>query len=185
MARGDKAKSLNAMPVALVKKSLDRAGYSIDENGCHIWGGVVSTNGYGVVSIKSLRFHAHRAAMVAECGPIAPGMVVCHKCDVRNCVNPEHLFVGTQSDNMKDASRKGRITAFRHPGSMVRGEAHKMARLTDAAAEDIRTSSLEPRFLMAKYSVAYSTVYRVKRGLMHRPFSQAIRQHSQKGEDNE
>lgn len=175
MARGDKAQALNDMPLEFVKKSLDRGGYVVDENGCHIWAGVVSTNGYGVVSIKSLRFHAHRAAKVFEGGPIPDGLYVCHKCDVRNCINPDHLFLGTQSENMKDASRKGRITAFRHPGSMVRGEEHKMARLTDAAAEDIRTSSLEPRFLMAKYSVAYSTVYRVKRGLMHKPFDQAIR----------
>lgn len=181
MARGDKAIALNALPAELIKKSLDRAGYKVDDNGCHIWGGVVSTHGYGVISVKSLRFHAHRASMVAQHGPVPPEMVVCHKCDVRNCINPDHLFVGTQSDNMKDASRKGRITAFMHPGSMVRGEAHKMARLTDAEAEEIRNSDLEPRFLMAKYSVAYSTVYRVKRGLMHKPYSQAIRQHPQKG----
>jgi HNH endonuclease len=79
--------------------------------------------GYGTISFRGNRsFKAHRAAWILTFGEIPKGMQVCHKCDVPNCVNPKHLFLGTAKDNAQDMSRKGRryrnfaLNAYPHPG---------------------------------------------------------------------
>lgn len=66
------------------------------------------TRGYGSVRFKSRSYLAHRAIFELMVGAIPPGMDLCHRCDVRNCVNPGHLFIGTRSENMVDCVTKGR-----------------------------------------------------------------------------
>lgn len=78
-------------------------------DGCWAWGGLISSNGYGRFSYKDKHRLSHRVSYQIFFGEIPDGFVVCHKCDVRNCVNPLHLWLGTQSDNLKDASEKGRM----------------------------------------------------------------------------
>lgn len=80
----------------------------IQKNGgdsCWIWMGSLGTNGYGQFGGK----RAHRIAYETANGPLPAGLYVCHRCDNPRCVRPEHLFLGTQRDNIHDAMRKGRM----------------------------------------------------------------------------
>lgn len=80
----------------------------IHEHDCHRWQGTTTARGYGIFIIKGKQVGAHRVAWEVRNGPIPDGLVVCHKCDTPNCVNPDHLFVGTKADNNHDMIRKGR-----------------------------------------------------------------------------
>ena len=87
--------------------------------GCWLWMAGVDKNGYGKISAKRGRkqahFRAHRASWELCFGSPPEGMLVCHRCDTAGCVNPAHLFLGTNADNMRDKVSKGR---------QVRGDAH-------------------------------------------------------------
>lgn len=80
----------------------------VTESGCWIFMGQIDLLGYGYVRIKRKRQAAHRYFYEYYNGAIPKGLLVLHKCDVRCCVNPNHLWLGTQSDNMYDMYRKGR-----------------------------------------------------------------------------
>lgn len=77
--------------------------------GCWLWTDCDNGVGYGQLYINGKAHTAHRASYEYHHGPIPDGMFVCHKCDVRACINPDHLFVGNKHHNMQDAASKGRI----------------------------------------------------------------------------
>lgn len=78
-------------------------------NSCWFWKNVPTTRGYGLFKYRGEQHLAHRWAYKWKNGRIPKNMNVCHSCDIRNCVNPDHLWLGTYSDNMRDASEKGRM----------------------------------------------------------------------------
>lgn len=80
----------------------------IDTNGCWNWTGALR-GGYGCVSINKKLFAAHRLSYEVYISLITDNLFVCHKCDNPKCINPNHLFLGTHKDNMKDAFDKGRL----------------------------------------------------------------------------
>lgn len=95
--------------------------------GCWEWGGCLydkKGGGYGGFSIGGKPFRAHRIAWVIKNGEIKNGLQVLHKCDNPKCCRPDHLFLGTSTDNMQDCAFKKRNTMIKHPEKASRGDAH-------------------------------------------------------------
>jgi len=81
----------------------------IDGNGCWLYQGYKRAQGYAFNSFGGKPWPVHRLMYALTKGAIPEGMFVCHTCDVRNCVNPDHLWIGTAKDNAQDCSAKGRV----------------------------------------------------------------------------
>lgn len=77
-------------------------------NGCWLWTGYKMHKGYGQTSFQHEGWRTHRLSYFLHYGDFDRSLLVCHKCDVPACVNPEHLFLGTSSDNRRDMVKKGR-----------------------------------------------------------------------------
>lgn len=96
-----------------------------DPNSCWLWTGRCNENGYGRIHVHGRGLvGAHRWSYEHHLGAIPVGMHVLHRCDVRNCVRPDHLFLGTHADNMRDAATKGRLVqrfAWKGASTCVRG----------------------------------------------------------------
>lgn len=138
-------------------------------SGCWLWGGSLEGgDGYGQFMTNSGRparvVGSHRASWELHYGPIPDGLLVCHKCDNRACVNPGHLFLGTMKDNMADASRKGRMNwKVNTRDGLPRGSAHHQAVLTEVQVLAIRASTEVGARLAEEYGVSNNTISRIRR----------------------
>lgn len=77
-------------------------------SGCWLFDGGVDKDGYGKIKVKGVTWRAHRYAYCLEHGEIPDDMLVCHTCDVPSCINPAHMFLGTNADNLADMAVKGK-----------------------------------------------------------------------------
>ena len=131
---------------------------SAGPDGCWLWTASKVTCGYGGFSVGHRTLRAHRIAWELVNGPIPDGLCVCHRCDVRPCVNPAHLFLGTQAENTADKVAKGRQ-------GTPRGEAHGSVKITDAQVALMRADraaeGLCYRKLGAKYGISRSQAWRI------------------------
>lgn len=128
----------------------------LEPDECWLWTGTVSCHGYGYFDNKK----ASRVAWTLTNGRIPQGdgfhgTCVLHRCDVRRCVNPAHLFLGTNADNMRDMVAKGRQS---------KGESAPKARLTSTDILAIRASTAGSVALAAQYAVKPCTISNIRAG---------------------
>lgn len=163
--------------------------YQIDEaTGCWSWLGRLDPDGYGHIMVARINGGAHRASWRIFRGEIPPGLCVCHHCDNRKCVNPDHLFLGTHTENIADRTRKGRSAAGDrngsrlHPESRPRGDTHssrtqphlrprgtryRNAKLTEAQVAAIlaeRARGLKLKDLAAEFGVSNTLIWNIVSG---------------------
>ena len=163
MPKGIYPRKDNSMPVRFWAKVSKSAG-------CWLWNAGTDTFGYGEIKNSGfdvnlrprLGLKAHRVSYILHFGEIPSGMLVLHKCDVPACVNPEHLFLGSQLDNMRDRLEKGRNNPYK--------------KLSDSDVLAIRASTEPQRALAKTYNVSQGAIASVKTG---RNRSSAWRQPSQ------
>lgn len=137
--------------------------YEPDLNsGCWLWSGAIDRDGYGKTTIsprqngKLAQIRAHRLALFISHGREYPAnFLVCHRCDTPACVNPSHLFLGTNAENLADRDRKGR-------GRVGIGERQWFAKLSAKDIPAIRASSEKFKDIANKYGVRRQTIAAVK-----------------------
>jgi hypothetical protein len=131
-----------------------------DQNGCWLWQRSKTKDGYGNFSINGMKVLVHRWSFEFFKGRIPAGLVVCHACDVPACLNPDHLFLGSQAENMQDMVNKNR-----HGPNSREGESNGRAKLKTYEVHRIRrdyspgkTSQTE---LAARYNVSQAQIQRI------------------------
>lgn len=107
-----------------------------DEDECWLWQSATGDDGYGRFHNKSGDRLAHRVAYSLACGEIPKGGLVLHKCDVKGCVNPSHLYIGDKKDNAQDAINRGQI---------ANGEDNGSAKLNESEVIEIRKKAANGR----------------------------------------
>lgn len=140
----------------VIDRFLAKVDKPADPDGCWVWTACRLKSGYGQLVVgKGKREYAHRVSYRLYVGGIPGGLHVCHRCDNRQCVNPAHLFLGTNADNVRDKVEKGR---------QARGVTGGMAKLTGADVVAIRErhrSGALQRELAVEYAVGQDQISRI------------------------
>lgn len=116
---------------------------------CLEWTGTINKDGYGTLTFKGRQWKAHRLAYEIHVGSVPADKMVCHRCDNRKCIEPDHLFLGDNAENTRDRNIKGR---------QARGALISTATLTPDDVRAIRASDLPHSVLAMQYGVAETTI---------------------------
>lgn len=148
----------------------------VDKSGeCWLWRASKNGNGYGTLYFNGKPGDgAHRVAWLIMNGAIPDGLRVLHRCDVRLCVRPDHLFLGTQKDNQADMARKGRSPSGlrngnkTHPEKIVREFGRWNCKLSNEDIKRIRLLSPqgwnEKKLLAKQFNISWKYIYRILAG---------------------
>lgn len=132
-------------------------------SGCWLWTGTLHPDGnYGIKGM----YKAHKLFYEMMFGPVPDGLCVCHTCDVPCCVNPDHLWLGTHLENMRDKARKGRV-------ANQFGAANSNARLAPAQVDSIRASTKSHYALSREFGIDREQIRRIRLG-----YSWPVQDHS-------
>lgn len=165
-----------------LKRFWGKVNKSEDDGGCWEWIGHKDKGGYGKCNFNDKGFRAHRASYIIAYGNIPEGKLICHKCDRPSCIRPDHLFLGTNLENIADRNSKGRQSkgekhaaimrsrdlrgdknpARIHPELMPRGEKSGTAKLTELKVIEIRkryaAGGTTQKKLGAEYNVHFTLI---------------------------
>jgi hypothetical protein len=133
-------------------------------NNCWFWIGYLK-NGYGFIEIDGVGIYSHVLSFMIFKGKIPKGKEICHTCDIRQCINPEHLFAGTKLENIQDAWSKG----LGSQPPITSGFSHHLATLTNIKVKEIRTliqSGVPQRVVALKFGCSNSTAWRIGKGIV-------------------
>ena len=131
----------------------------VEPGGCWVWMAGLDHYGYGAIRVNGRVEKTHRVSYKIQHGEIPSSLCVLHRCDVRCCVNPSHLFLGTRAHNQADMKAKGR-------GRGARGEASGKAKLTDLQVIEIRAlyGALSYSKIASRFGVSGSQIGAIVRG---------------------
>lgn len=135
---------------------------------CWLWsGGSRGKTGYGAIKHQGKVIDAHRFSYIFHKGEIPIGFMVCHTCDNRKCVNPDHLFLGTPQDNAKDAFKKGRMHPLSKETCFKPGHITHNKIISDITAKEIKLDinlGLKVGVIAKKFNIPVYKVSDIKRG---------------------
>jgi hypothetical protein len=150
----DSQRRARPVTVGSVKQRFESKYIPEPNSGCWLWCGAIAGGGYGIFWINRRNDTAHRAAYEIFTGEEVPaGLFVCHGCDNRLCVNPEHLFLGTPADNSRDRDTKGR---------QAKGEQFARSAINAATVRLILSSPLHDTEWATKLGVTKGTINHIR-----------------------
>ena len=121
------------------------------DTGCWNWTSGKDAGGYGGLTVNRKSWKAHRYSWFLVNGPIPKGMCICHHCDNPSCINPQHLWIGTNEENIQDRNIKGR---------QAKGHKNRNARLNEFQIREIRLQQGKKinKELAKQYNISVSTI---------------------------
>lgn len=127
-----------------------------EKTGCIEWVMFLDKNGYGQIRVDGKAYYVHRLVYELQIAPIPKGLYVLHKCNNPKCSNPEHLYLGTQQDNMKDMARAG----------SMKGHKNSQARLSESDVRSILDDKYKTsaKKLSVKYGVSAQHISDIRTG---------------------
>lgn len=138
-----------------------QSSYAASDDGCWIWlGAPQGSNGYGSLKVDGRKTFAHRYSWALVNGPVPPGLCVLHRCDRPLCVNPEHLFLGSNQDNVDDRTAKGRSAG--NKTNHHAGASHYKTTLSESDVRRIRADSRAHNLIARDYKISNPAVSAIK-----------------------